>query len=121
VEEKEGRILSSTERDAIFQSIVISKSKSKSRYIRGQGYMSRPPTSAERVRDEVNNEIQSLRRLLETERAERAEERVEREAQIESLRAENQTQLESLRQSMREEFMGLLANQSQVYKIFEHN
>lgn len=113
VEEKEGRILSSTERDAIFQSIVISKSKSKSRYIRGQGYMSRPPTSAERVRDEVNNEIQSLRRLLETERAERAEERVEREAQIESLRAENQTQLESLRQSMREEFMGLLANQSQ--------
>uniref|UniRef100_A0A2N9FEG8 Transposase-associated domain-containing protein n=1 Tax=Fagus sylvatica TaxID=28930 RepID=A0A2N9FEG8_FAGSY len=78
-----------------------------------KGYMSRPPTSAERVRDEVNNEIQSLRRLLETERAERAEERVEREAQIESLRAENQTQLESLRQSMREEFMGLLANQSQ--------
>uniref|UniRef100_A0A2N9EKC6 Transposase-associated domain-containing protein n=1 Tax=Fagus sylvatica TaxID=28930 RepID=A0A2N9EKC6_FAGSY len=113
VEEKEGRTLSSNERDAIFQSIVISKSKSKSRYVRGQGYMSRPPTSAERVRDEVNNEIQSLRRLLETERAERAEERVEREAQIESLRAENQTQLESLRQSMREEFMGLLANQSQ--------
>uniref|UniRef100_A0A2N9I3Q0 DUF4218 domain-containing protein n=1 Tax=Fagus sylvatica TaxID=28930 RepID=A0A2N9I3Q0_FAGSY len=113
VEEKEGRTLSSNERDAIFQSIVISKSKSKSRYVCGQGYMSRPPTSAERVRDEVNNEIQSLRRLLETERAERAEERVEREAQIESLRAENQTQLESLRQSMREEFMGLLANQSQ--------
>ena len=51
--------------------------------------MSRPPTSVERVRDEVNNEIQSLRRLLETERAERAEERVEREAQIESFRAKN--------------------------------
>ena len=83
--------------------------------------MSRPPTSTQRVRNEINNEIQSLRRLLETERAERAEERVEREAQIESLRAKNQTQLESFRQSMREEFMGLLANQSQVYKIFEHN
>uniref|UniRef100_A0A2N9GHE4 Transposase-associated domain-containing protein n=1 Tax=Fagus sylvatica TaxID=28930 RepID=A0A2N9GHE4_FAGSY len=109
VEEKEGRTLSSNERDAIFQSIVISKSKSKSRYVRGQGYMSRPPTSAERVRDEVNNEIQSLRRLLETECAERAEERVEREAQIESLRAENQTQLESLRQSMREEFMEVIS------------
>ena len=74
--------------------------------------MSRPPTSVERVRDEVNNEIQSLRRLLETERAERAKERVEREAQMESLRAENQTQLKSLKQSMRGEFMGLLANQS---------
>ena len=74
--------------------------------------MSRPPTSAEHLRDEVNNEIQSSRRLLETERAERVEERVEREAQIESLHAENQTQLESLRQSMRKEFMGLLANQS---------
>jgi hypothetical protein len=51
--------------------------------------MSRPPISAEHVCDEVNNEIQSLRRLLEIECAERAEERVEREAQIESLRAEN--------------------------------
>ena len=121
MEEKKGRTLSSNERDEIFQSIIIFKSKSKSIYVCGQGYMSRPPTSAERVRDEVNNEIQSLRRLLETERAERAEERVERKAQIESLCAENQTQLESLRQSMREEFMRLLANQSQVYKIFEHN
>ena len=37
------------------------------------------------------------------------------------LHVENQTQLESLIQSMREEFMGLLVNQSQVYKIFEHN
>jgi hypothetical protein len=83
--------------------------------------MSRPPTSAERVRKEVNNEIQYLRRLLETKRVERAEERVERKAQIESLRAENQAQLQGLKQSMREEFMGLLANQSQVYKIFEHN
>ena len=83
--------------------------------------MSRPPTFVQRVRDEVNNEIQSLRRLLETERAERVEERVEREAQIKSIRAENQTELESLRQSMREEFIRLLANQSQVYKIFEHN
>ena len=34
------------------------------------------------------------------------------------LHVENQTQLESLIQSMREEFMGLLANQSQVCKIF---
>jgi hypothetical protein len=74
--------------------------------------MSRPPTSAKRVSNKVNNEIQSLRRLLETECFERAEECVEREAQIESFRAKNQTQLESLRQSMREEFMGLLANQS---------
>ena len=121
MEEKEGRTLSSNEQDAIFQSIVISKSKFKSRYVHGQGYMSRPPTSAEHVCDEVNNEIQFLRRLLETECAERAEERVERKAQIESLHAENQTQLESLRQSMREEFMRLLVNQSQVYKIFEHN
>ncbi len=37
------------------------------------------------------------------------------------LYVENQTQLESLIQSMREEFMRLLANQSQVYKFFEHN
>jgi hypothetical protein len=121
VEEKEGRTLSSNKQDAIFQSIVISKSKSKSRYVHGQGYISRPPISAKHVCDEVNNEIQSLRRLLETECAKRAEKRVERDVQIESLRAENQTQLESLRQSMREEFMRLLANQSQVYKIFEHN
>ena len=53
--------------------------------------MSRPPTSAKRVSNEINNEIQSLRRLLETECSERAEECVERDVQIKSLRAKNQT------------------------------
>jgi hypothetical protein len=53
--------------------------------------MARPQTFAERVRNEVNSEIQFLRRELETECAERAEERVEREAQIlESFRAESE-------------------------------
>ena len=111
--EEKGRTLSRNELDAVFQSIV--SSLSKSRYIRGQGYMARPQTFAEHVRNEVNSEIQFLRRELETERAERAKERVVREAQMESLRAEFEARELRFWQSMREEFMALLANHSQVY------
>ena len=118
--EEKGRTLSRNELDAVFQSIV--SSLSKSRYIRGQGYMARPQTFAEHVRNEVNSEIQFLRRELETERAERAKERAERakervvrEAQMESLRAEFEARELRFWQSMREEFMALLANHSQVY------
>ena len=111
--EEKGRTLSRNELDAVFQSIV--SSLSKSRYIRGQGYMARPQTFAEHVRNKVNSEIQFLTRELETERAERAKERVVREAQMESLRAEFEARELRFWQSMREEFMALLANHSQVY------
>ena len=55
--------LSGEEQDAIYQSVVGSKPN----YVYGRGYMTKPPTSAKRVRDEVNYEIQGLKRQLEVE------------------------------------------------------
>ena len=88
--------------------------------------MAKPPTFAERVRDEVNCEIQTLKKKLEEECAEREAERVEERAEREAKRAvervkrmeeraadrvESDAQLEALK----EEFMAIFANQSQVY------
>ena len=66
----------------------------------------KPPASVEQERDELNCEIQELKRQLEVERTKRKVERAEREVE-----------LEALRQRMREEFMALLANQSQGNEI----
>jgi hypothetical protein len=68
--------------------------------------MVKPPASVEQERDELNCEIQELKRQLEVERTKRKVERVEREVE-----------LEALQQRMREEFMTLLANQSQGNEI----
>ena len=67
IEAEECRLLSAEEQDEIYQSIVGSKPN----YVRGQGYMAKPPTFAERVRDEVNCEIQTLKKKLEEEHAKR--------------------------------------------------
>ena len=86
--------------------------------------MAKPPTFAERVRDEVSCEIQTLKKKLEEERAEREAERVVERAEREAERvkrkeervadrAESDARLEALR----EEFMAIFANQSQVYKL----
>ena len=61
----------------------------------------------EQERDELNCEIQELKRQLEVECTKRKVERAEREVE-----------LEALQQRMREEFMALLANQSQVYTTY---
>uniref|UniRef100_A0A2N9GVA1 Uncharacterized protein n=1 Tax=Fagus sylvatica TaxID=28930 RepID=A0A2N9GVA1_FAGSY len=121
IEAEKCRLLSAEEQDAIYQSIVGSKPN----YVRGRGYMAKPPTFAERVRDEVNCEIQTLKKNLEEERAEREAERVveraEREAECAAEqvkrkeehaadRAESDARLEALK----EEFMAIFANQSQV-------
>ena len=49
---------------------------SKPNYVHGRGYLAKPLTFAERVRDKVNCEIQTLKKKLEEERAEREAERV---------------------------------------------
>ena len=49
--------------------------------------MAKPPTFAERVRDEVSCEIQTLKKKLEEERAEREAERVVERAEREAERA----------------------------------
>ena len=59
IEAEECRLLSAEEQDEIYQSIVGSKPN----YVRGRGYMAKPPTFAERVRDEVNCEIQTLKKI----------------------------------------------------------
>uniref|UniRef100_A0A2N9G7I6 Uncharacterized protein n=1 Tax=Fagus sylvatica TaxID=28930 RepID=A0A2N9G7I6_FAGSY len=120
IEAEECRLLSAEEQDEIYQSIVGSKPN----YVRGRGYMAKPPTFAERVRDEVSCEIQTLKKKLEEERAEREAERVVERAEREAERvkrkeervadrAESDARLEALR----EEFMAIFANQSQVYKL----
>uniref|UniRef100_A0A2N9E965 Uncharacterized protein n=1 Tax=Fagus sylvatica TaxID=28930 RepID=A0A2N9E965_FAGSY len=124
IEAEECRLLSVEEQNEIYQSIVGSKPN----YVRGRGYMAKPPTFAERVRDEVSCEIQTLKKKLEEERAEREAERVVERAKREAKRAakrvkrkeervadhvESDAQLEALR----EEFMAIFANQSQVYKL----
>ena len=124
IEAEECRLLSAEEQDEIYQSIVGSKPN----YVRGRGYMAKPPTFAERVRDEVSCEIQTLKKKLEEKRAEREAEcvveRAEREAEHAAEwvkrkeeraadRAESDAQLEALR----EEFMAISANQSQVYNL----
>uniref|UniRef100_A0A7N2LDV4 Uncharacterized protein n=1 Tax=Quercus lobata TaxID=97700 RepID=A0A7N2LDV4_QUELO len=73
MEVNEDRTLSSSERDTIFQS-VVSMSSSKSRYVLGRGYMAKLPTSTERVRNELNSEVQSMKSQLDVERAERVAE-----------------------------------------------
>lgn len=116
IEAEECRLLSAEEQDEIYQSIVGSKPN----YVRGRGYMAKPPTFAERVRDEVSCEIQTLKKKLEEERAEREAERVVERAEREAERvkrkeervadrAESDARLEALR----EEFMAIFANQSQ--------
>ena len=120
IEAEECRLLSAEEQDEIYQSIVGSKPN----YVRGRGYMAKPPTFTERVRDEVSCEIQTLKKKLEEERAEREAERVVERAEREAERvkrkeervadrAESDARLEALR----EEFMAIFANQSQVYKL----
>nr|POE76411.1 hypothetical protein CFP56_19858 [Quercus suber] len=118
----EDRTLSSSERDTIFQSVVSmsgSKSSSNSRYVLGRGYMAKLPTSTERVCNELNSEVQSMRSQLDAERTERVAERAEMEAKFEAEcakrvaeHAEMEVQFQRLRQTMREEFLAILANQS---------
>ena len=62
--------------------------------------MVKPPASVKQERDELNCEIQELKRQLEAERIKR------------------KVELEALQQHMREEFMALLTNQSQVYTTY---
>ena len=76
MEVNEDRTLSSSERDTIFQS-VVSMSGSKSRYVLGRGYMAKLPTSIERVHNELNSEVQSMKSQLDAERAKRVAEWVE--------------------------------------------
>uniref|UniRef100_A0A2N9FKN1 DUF4218 domain-containing protein n=1 Tax=Fagus sylvatica TaxID=28930 RepID=A0A2N9FKN1_FAGSY len=124
IEVEECRPLSAEEQDEIYQSIVGSKPN----YVHGRGYMAKPPTFAECVHDEVNCEIQTLKKKLEEERAEReaehvverakreaerAAERVKRKEERAADRAESDGRLEAFR----EEFMAIFANQSQVYKL----
>ena len=124
MEVNEDRTLSSSERDTIFQSVVSmsgSKSSSKSRYVLGRGYMAKLPTSTERVRNELNSEVQSMKSQLDAERAERVAECAEMEAKFEAEcakrmaeHAEMEVQFQRLRQTMCEEILAILANQSQV-------
>ena len=72
--------------------------------------MVKPPASVEQERDKLNCEIQELKRQLEVECTKRKVERAEREVE-----------LEALQQRMREEFMALLANQSQVHNLLNLN
>lgn len=122
MEVAENRALPVDEQDEIFQSIVGSRSGR----VYEQEYMARPSTSMERLRaeldaltrvsaetqrrnDELSVQVQELQRQLEAERAERLK-------QMEVERAESDRQMEVIQQSMREEFMELLANfHSQVY------
>ena len=83
--------------------------------------MAKLPTSTERVRNELNSEVQSMKSQLDAERAERVAERAEMEAKFEAEcakrmaeHAEMEVQFQRLRQTMREEFLAILANQSQV-------
>ena len=73
MEVNEDRTLSSSERDTIFQS-VVSMSSSKSRYVLGRGYMAKLPTSIERVHNELNSEVQSMKSQLDVEHAKRVAE-----------------------------------------------
>ena len=122
VEVAENRALLVDEQDEIFQSIVGSRSG----HVYEQEYMARTSTSMERLRaeldalthvsaetqrrnDELNAQVQELQRQLAAERAERLK-------QVEVERAESGRQMEVIQQSMREDFMKLLANfNSQVY------
>ena len=83
IEAEECWLLFAEKQDAIYQSIVGLKPN----YVRGRGYMAKPPTFAERVRDEVNCEIQTLKKKLEEESAEREAERVVERAEKEAERA----------------------------------
>lgn len=111
--------MSSDERNKIFQSVVGKKSG----YVRGRGYMAKAPTSVERVRDEFNGKLQHLEKQLEVERAERDKERAERDKEraekeaelvkaLEEESAKRAVEIELLRQTMRQEFMQMLANQN---------
>ena len=117
MEVNEDRTLSSSGQDTIFQlvsSMLGSKSSSKSRYVLGRGYMAKLPTSTERVRNELNSEVQSMKSQLDAERAE-MEAKFEAEcAKRVAEHAEMEVQFQRLRQTMREEFLAILANQSQV-------
>ncbi|KAL0005073.1 hypothetical protein SO802_012634 [Lithocarpus litseifolius] len=120
MEVNEDRTLSSSEQDTIFQS-VVSMSGSKSRNVLGRGYMAKLPTSTKRVRNELNSEVQSMKSQLDAECAEKVAERAEMEAKFEAERAkrvaehaEMEVQFQRLRQTMCEEFLAILANQSQV-------
>ena len=122
MEVAENRALPVDEQDEIFQSIVGSRSS----HVYEQEYMARTSTSMERLRaeldalthvsaetqrrnDELNAQVRELQRQLEAERAERLK-------QVEVERAESGRQMEVIQQSMREDFMKLLANfNSQVY------
>jgi hypothetical protein len=90
--------------------------------------MVKPPTFAERVCDEVSCEIQTLKKKLEEERAEREAERVvervEREAERvaervkrKEERAADRVESDARLEALREEFMAIFANQSLVYKL----
>jgi flagellar biosynthesis GTPase FlhF len=90
--------------------------------------MAKLPTFAERVRDEVNCEIQTLKKKLEEERAEREAKRVVERVEREAERATEQVKRKEERtvdraksdarlEALREEFMAIFANQSQVYKL----
>ena len=87
MEVNEDRTLSSSGQDTIFQlvsSMLGSKSSSKSRYVLGQGYMAKLPTSTEHVRNELNSEVQSMKSQLDAKRVERVAELVEMEAKFEA-------------------------------------
>ena len=90
--------------------------------------MAKPPTFVERVRDEVNCEIQTLKKKLEEEHAEREAERVEERAEREAKRAvervkrmeeraADRVESDARLEALKEEFMAIFANQSQVYKL----
>ncbi|XP_030963084.1 myosin heavy chain, cardiac muscle isoform-like [Quercus lobata] len=116
MEVAENRALPVDEQDEIFQSIVGSRSG----HVYEQEYMARPSTSMERLRakldaltrvsaetqrrnNELKAQVQELQRQLAAERAGRLK-------QIEVERAECDRQMEVIQQSMKEEFMKLLAN-----------
>ena len=116
MEVAENRALPVDEQDEIFQSIVGSRSG----HVYEKEYMARPSTSMEHLRaeldaltrisaetrrrnDELNAQVQELQRQLAAERAERLK-------QVEAERADCDRQMEVIQQSMREEFMKLLAN-----------
>ena len=87
MEVNEDRTLSSSGQDTIFQlvsSMLGSKSSSKSRYVLGQGYMAKLPTSTEHVRNELNSEVQSMKSQLDAKRVERVAELAEMEAKFEA-------------------------------------
>ena len=125
MEVNEDRTLSSSGQDTIFQlvsSMLGSKSSSKSRYVLGQGYMAKLPTSTEHVCNELNSEVQSMKSQLDAKRVERVAELAEMEAKFEAECAKRaaeyakmEVQFQRLRQTMREEFLAILANQSQVH------